>query len=294
MWPYSINNWVPLTELSENAAVHFEEDKNLYILEIRTEEAGNPKAGIQRLVFDPARGYLTVREETVAYEEGQKIHTFTNDWLDLHQINGLWVPMKIVWFDDNVNMRGEYAVQSIRVNESSSRNQIKIEFPEGTQITDHILGVEYRTRQKESPDAFLGRVAESSQGVSSILPPAATDEQLAEAASKGRQLLQQQTEAGDKKSLAIYPEYVWIEPGRKEYILTLGEEKDRRPTLKSHQFAGGGLVLHELKDQISENGQIRLTIERPAAMTGYGEGTLELDFAGERKTIHLVAPPLLN
>jgi hypothetical protein len=29
-------------------------------------------------------------------------------------------------------------------------------------------------------------------------------------------------------------------------------------------------------------------------MTGYGEGTLELDFAGERKTIHLVAPPLLN
>ena len=59
--------------------------------------------------------------------------------------------------------------------------------------------IEYRTpKKKTSPDsAEQEKVVSPEQ--SGTLPPAATDEQLAEAASKGRQLLQQQTEAGDKK-----------------------------------------------------------------------------------------------
>jgi len=94
--------------------------------------------------------------------------------------------------------------------------------------------------------------------------------------------------AKDKPSLVIYPEYVWIEPGRKEYVLTVQMDKTTpKPVLGGHQFEGGGLVLHELREQIADNGQIRLTMERPADMTGYGEGTLVLDLAGQKKTICL-------
>ena len=294
MWPHSIYGWITLTERLEDSTVAFDENKNLYILEIRTEESGNPKAAMQRFIIDPARGYLAVREETVVYEEGKKMHTFTSDLLDICQINGLWIPMKIVWFDDQVKMRGEYTVQSVRVNEAFSQDPIRVDFPKGTQVNDHILGVEYIVGRKESPDASLnGTSGGISQEDSLGLPPPATDEQLAEAAVKAKKLLEQQTEDSSKKPLAIYPEYVWIEPGRKEYVLTVQMDKTApKPVLDGHHFEGGGLVLHELKDQIAQSGQIRLTIERPTGMSGYAEGTLELDGAGQKKTIYLIAPPL--
>ncbi|MEJ5258741.1 MAG: hypothetical protein WHS88_00950 [Anaerohalosphaeraceae bacterium] len=157
-------------------------------------------------------------------------------------------------------------------------------------MDDEILGIRYRVQKKDSSQAPEKKRPES-QSIS--LPPAATDEQLAGAAQKAQQLLAQQTQTAEKQSPVIYPEYVWIEPGRKEYILTVEMDKTASgPVLGSHQFEGGGLVLHNLKEQLSDKGQIRLTIERPADMTGYGEGTLVLDLAGQKKTIYLIAPPL--
>jgi hypothetical protein len=281
--------WDLILRRADSAALSYDTEKNLYVYEFQFYD--NPDKARLRLWIDPQRDYIPVIKE---YMDPDGTLYYRQTCLDWRRTSGLWVPITCKVVEYRNQTIEEYAVKEVEVNNPIDVERMDFEFPEGVFVEDRILRIEYRTpKKKTSPDsAEQEKVVSPEQ--SGTLPPAATDEQLAEAASKGRQLLQQQTEAGDKKSLAIYPEYVWIEPGRKEYILTLGEEKDRRPTLKSHQFAGGGLMLHELKDQISENGQIRLTIERPAAMTGYDEGTLELDFAGEKRTIHLVAPPLFN
>jgi len=170
----------------------------------------------------------------------------------------------------NGNLGTETVFQSISINALIADEKLVFELPEGTIVDDEVLGVRYVKGRKIKRDA----VEKTAGG--------GTPEELpSEAASR-------------EKPAAVYPKYVWIEPGRKEYILTMRDETADKPALSSYRFGSSVLVLYELTNQISESGKIRLTIERPPSVTRYAEGILELTFDEKKTTVYLIAPPILE
>lgn len=279
--------WDLILRRVNSATLAYEPEKKLYVYEFQFYDTPD-KAPWLRLWIDPDRDYIPVIKEYLSPDRRPYHHRTCLDW---QRVNGLWVPIAYTIVEYRNQILGEHIVKEVKVNCPIDSTAMDFAFPEGTLVDDRILGVQYRVRNtgKSSPAESASPAELKARPP---MPPPVTEEQLARAATQGEQLLEQQPKDHSRKSLAIYPKYVWIEPGRKEYILTLREKGAGQMALAGYQFDGGRLGLHDLQDQISDNGQIRLTIVRPANMTGYGEGTLDLDFAGQKKTIHLIAPPI--
>ncbi|HOK65274.1 MAG TPA: hypothetical protein PK054_04245 [Anaerohalosphaeraceae bacterium] len=286
IWGMASYSWERLWERVDTASVFYDASAKCYVYEFQIH--GGTKSPWLRIWIDPAKDYVPVQYEILFPDKKMFAREQSFNW---RKVQGLWVPMIYTSLIPNSSYT-EYRVEQIEVNIPFDAKSLDIEFPEGLWVEDRIRRVEYRVPSKKSPlESSEQKTTGECQKV--CLPPAATDEQLAEAALKAQQLLAQQTQTVEKQSPVISPEYVWIEPGRKEYVLTVEMDNAASgPVLGGHQFDGGGLVLHQLREQIADKGQIQLTIERPADMTGYGEGTLVLDLAGQKKTIYLIAPPL--
>jgi hypothetical protein len=290
IWGLASYRWEGLWEQSPKATLFFDADKCVYVYEYPIHSEQN--SPWLRIFLSPDKEYVPVLIEVLFADKSLYLRQENLNW---HKHNGLWIPMLYTFTEFKRLVMAEYTVEQVEVNSRFDNREIDFDFPEGVWVEDRIRGIEYRVQRKKIPSATTEqKMDESPNQTPVLLPPLATDEQLAQVAIKAQQLLEQQTGPDVGKSLAIYPEYVWIEPGRKEYSLLLAGEKDKRSAMVNYRFDGGGLVLHDLKDQIADSGRIQLTIERPAEMSGYGEGTLELDFAGQSKTIHLIAPPILK
>jgi hypothetical protein len=272
---------------ADMVSIVYDETLQAYIL--NTPMGTEENAPRYRYTVDPSKGYMPRVQEWLNWNNTLIQKNVCGDY---RQVNGLWAPFQYRIYDSNGNLATYVTIKSLSINQADKADKVAFQFPSGTRVRDRILGVAYTVDAKEVSKESISTDEPNTQAIG--LAPAATDEQLAQVAIKAQQLLEKQTEAGDKKSPAVYPEYVWIEPGKKEYSLLLAGEKDKRSAMVNYRFDGGGLVLHDLKDQIADSGRIQLTIERPAEMSGYGEGTLELDFAGQSKTIHLIAPPILK
>jgi len=286
LWHAPLEFWEEWRKQSAGrSSIVYNETNRIYILEFPYTENESP---LFRYTIEPSKGYIPVIREWLG---SQKEIIQRDECSDFRLVDGFWIPFRHRVYLSNGTLGTETVFQSVSVNAPIAKEKLFFEYPEGTIVEDQVLGVRYIKGREIEKGAIEKTENLSIQGE---LPPSATDEQLAQAAVKAEILLERQPEDSSKKLLALYPDYVWIEPGRKEYSLMIGEEKAERPALTNYRFEGGGLVLHDLKDQISASGQIRLTIERPAGMTGYREGTLDLDFAGQKKTIHLISPPILE
>lgn len=276
LWHAPSEFWKQWQKHSEGrASVVCNKDTGTYLLEFPYRE--DPNSPWYRYTIDPSKGYMPVMEEWLT--SGKELIQ-RNESSDFRLVDGFWIPFRHRVYLPNGNLGTETIFQSVSINAPIADEKLFFEFPKGTIVDDEVSGTRYRKGYETKREAIKKT---EGGGTPEELPPAAADAEL------------EATSAGREKPLVVYPEYVWIEPGRKEYILTIRDGAADKPALSSYRFDSSVLVLAELTDQISEAGKIRLTIERPPSVTRYAEGTLELTFNSGKKTeVYLIAPPILE
>lgn len=293
-WSYSFYDWIEITQVMDELTVKQSDDSDLYVLERQLNSEDGHTSSTYQLFIDPKKGYLPVRELTIVIQDDKTLISHNKEWMNFQEVNGLWIPTRFTWYNKEAKTGGEYTFDSIRINEAIPKEAFKIEFPEGTEVADRLLGDKYIIGSRTSKESATIEPIDDDNDINTVMMPPATDIELEEAASKAQDLIKQTEEANKPKPVEIYPNFVWVEPGRRDYALTIAPESIDGIVLNRHQFEEGEIILHTLQDHLSTTGKIILSVERPESMTGYAEGILELDFGGQMLKIHLIAPPLSN
>lgn len=265
----------------------FDAKTTTYRLEI---PAGpEPNAPLFRYTIDPSRGYMPVVYEWLNWDK-TRIQKYARG--DYRQINGLWAPFRFWIYDSNDTLATEVTVRSLSLNQPVSADTLNFEFPEGTWVSDRILGVDYRVRNTEPNQPSSVNTRDS---VGKLAPPAA-DRKLAQNAQKAQELIarEKQTAAAAAAAIApieVTPCYVWVLPDKKEYTLRIKSPARQIPVLTDYAFEGNGLILHSCDKTSLASGIITLTLERPRTLTGYADGILTLTFSDQHVVIHFIAAP---
>ena len=218
-----------------------------------------------------------------------------NECREFEKINGLWIPIHYGWIDPSAQYGGDYEVVSVRVNAPNENTNKYFEFPENARVVDKIRGVQYTIKKNKVSNEMSSPV--NSVPPITLLPSPATDTQLADTALKAQELMaEEQKRASGTAPLVvpidIVPAYVWVLPGKNEYVLSISADGPK-PSLVKHTFDPDGLVMQGLEDKIASDGKIRVSLERPAEQKAFANGVLTLDFADQTKTVHFVAAPVI-
>jgi len=286
LWGVCSVGWARLTSRIPTASVS--EEDGLYIVEFRGYDG--PQAPWLRLWIDPTKDYVPVRQELLLPDKSTMTRQETGDW---GHLGGVWVPLsyKTTSFLDQA--WNEYRVTSIRVNEPVAEDSLAFDFPPGTDVHDKIRGIDYVVGRRGAP-AEPANATSSSTANRPALPASATDLQLAEAAKQAQSLIEGHA-ASSQQSVAptVRPSYVWVVPGKTEYLLTVSRPEAGSPlSLNSYSFEPDGLVLHGVEDNIAEMGNLKVIVERPAEHTAFADAVLTLEFSGQSVPVHFVAAPL--
>ena len=286
LWGVCSVGWARLTSRMPTASVS--EEDGLYIVEFRGYDG--PQAPWLRLWIDPTKDYVPVRQELLFPDKSVMIREETSNWAHL---GGVWIPLFYKTACPLDRSWSQYRVTSIRVNEPVAEDSLAFDFPPGTDVHDKIRGIDYVVGRRGAP-AEPANATSSSTANRPALPASATDLQLAEAAKQAQSLIEGHA-ASSQQSVAptVRPSYVWVVPGKTEYLLTVSRPEAGSPlSLNSYSFEPDGLVLHGVEDNIAEMGNLKVIVERPAEHTAFADAVLTLEFSGQSVPVHFVAAPL--
>jgi len=285
LWGLCSYRWEVLVNQIDKGVLLFDTEKKLYVLEISIHNGAN--APWLRLYIDPLKDYVPVQGEILFEDKTLFIREETSNWV---QKSGLWVPLKYktsMHLPDDKSW-GEYTVKSIEINRPIA-DKLDFSFPLSTVVDDKIRGVKYVVKDVEAT-ADVSVVDNPAN-----LPPPAMDGVLADANLKAQELLAQQKQAASGGMqvvpIEIAPSYVWVLPGKNEYVLSISAD-GKKPSLVKHTFEPDGLVVQGLENKIASDGKIRVSLERPAEHKSFANGVLMLEFADQKATVHFVAAPL--
>lgn len=288
-WPYSFYDWIEITKPLNEITAKYVQENNLYLLERNLTAEENHILYHWELLIDPQKDYLPIKE-TVNITKNGTSYSQTKEWRDFQKFNGLWLPMKFLWFDEEYQKGGEYTFNVIHVNEFISDEAFRIDFPDGTEVHDSILGIKYRVG---TDDRNVLHTNEDIVAAASLTIEPATDQELANAASRAQKLIGEAT--GEvEKSFEVYPRFIWVEKGLKDYTISIENGFLENDALKSNFLERGGFILHDINNQLNPKGKIIVSIERPDSLTMYSEGKLELELNGQKAIIQLIAFPIPN
>jgi len=255
----------------------------------------NAKGSCFRYVIDPRKNYIPVKRDILFPDKTVMVHEECDNF---RQVGNLSVPFHFTWFDPTAKFGGEYKVLSMKVNEIKSPQELDFQFPKGTIVQDKVRGIRYKVGDDVSA---TNTVADSNNinvnlSGNAGLPPSATNTQLADAAMKAQELLAKEKQTAAEKQavvpVEVSPSYVWVLPGKNEYVLSVNSKSDKTPGLVGHSIEANGLVLNAVDNQISSSSQIKVTLERPGSLKDYADGVMTLEFNDQKATVHFIAAPL--
>jgi hypothetical protein len=270
----------------ETAQISWDADQGRYIVEFARSDS--PKSKIIRWKIDPSMNYLPVVTQLLAPD---KQVLLSSEASEFRQIDGKWMPQKLIWRNSLAKFSVEYSAQSQGINQPLSDSMFGIEVPKGSMVDDRIRDIRYQYVIKDPPASGVQNVEVQTNTGSVGMP--SPDAELADAAIKGNAIvadLKSRSPVPVKMDLA--PAFVWVLPGKNQYAIELAPETKPCPVLKGNTLSDSPLVLHGVDDQLAASGKILVTIERPAGHKAFADAVLTLDFAGTKVPIHFVAAPL--
>lgn len=291
-WPGLENQYSSfLRQHADKVSITLDQTNRFYVLD--TPVGIEENAPHFRYTVDPSRGYMPTVQEWLADDK-----TLVEKYVcsDYRLVNGLWAPFGYSIYLPNGTKGTDVTIKSLSINQPVAPEKFTFEFPAGTHVIDRILGVSYTVGDKKTnPNQQF--TADTSIAIPVQTAPPATDEELAEIALKAKEMLVREKQAGAQVipvvvPVEIIPSYVWVLPGKNDYIFSIKSESDKKPTLLSHSVEGGGLIFHLLENQISETGEFKVTLQRPDELTGFAEGVMTLTFSDQTATVHYIAAPI--
>jgi len=116
--------------------------RTCYVLEGRVSR--NPDADFPgypvKLWLDPGRGFACVKREVRDFATGDIVDGHSYKVLELKQVGtGLWMPAHVT-YGNGADIR----LTEVTVNEPIPEDVFTLSFPEGTVVTDKVLGMHYR------------------------------------------------------------------------------------------------------------------------------------------------------
>lgn len=270
----------------ETAQVSLDDVANRYIVEFARSDS--PKSKIIRWKIDPSMNYLPVVTQLLAPD---KQVLFSSEASEFRQIDGKWMPQKLIWRNILAKFAVEYSVQSQGINQPLSDSMFGIEVPKGSMVDDRIRDIRYKYVIKDPPASGVQNVeVQTNTGIVGMPSP---DAELADAAIKGNAIfadLKSRSPAPVRVDLA--PAFVWVLPGKNQYAVELAPETKPCPVLKGNTLSDSPLVLHGVDDQLAASGRLVVTLERPAGHKAFADAVLTLDFGQTKTPIHFVAAPI--
>jgi hypothetical protein len=280
-----------LREHADKVSITLDQTSRFYVLD--TPVGIEENAPHFRYTVDPSKGYMPTVQEWLDWDK-----TLVEKYVcsDYRLVNGLWAPFRYSIYITNGTRGTDVTIKSLSLNQPIAPDKFAFdEFPAGTHVIDRILGVSYTVGAKnnESDKQLTGG---DSNALSTKLAPPATDAQLAQSALKAQELIAGEKQAASQTAPAIIPieivpSYVWVLPGKNEYVLSVSAG-GKKPSLVKHTFEPDGLVVQGLENKIASDGKIRVSLERPAEHKAFADGILTFEFADQKKTVHFVAAPL--
>jgi hypothetical protein len=271
---------------AETAQVSFDDVAKRYIVEFVRSDS--PKSEIIRWIIDPSMNYLPVVTQLLALD---KQVLLSSEAFDFHQIDGKWMPQKLIWRNISAKFAVEYSVQYQGINQSLSDSMFGLEVPKGSMVDDRIRDIRYKYEIQDPPATGVQNV--EVQKNSGIVGIPSSDAELADAAIKGNMIFaDSQNRSPVLVKINLTPAFVWVLPGKNQYTLELAQDTKARSTLLGKAIADSPLVLGSVDDQLAASGKLIVTLERPAGHKAFADAVLTLDFAGTKVPIHFVAAPL--
>jgi hypothetical protein len=272
----------------ETATIVHDQKNNLYIMKVKL--GSSQKGPWDILYVDPSKGYIPVKKEFLKHD-GTLMTRY--ECSDLRLVNGLWVPYRYSWFNPGVNYGGVFEVQELTINEPIPVNLLDFEFPEGTIVDDQRIGSSYTVKSVPGTAATAPPEGAAVPLQSTMTP--ATDEQLATAAAKAKELLKAASGGQPAAAIEVSPQFVMVTPDKLEYTLSVkaGTDPDAVGKLGSWTFEPEGLVLGSLTNLIADRGQLLANVTRQPGHTAFAKGTLRLQFTMRPQPIEVifVSPP---
>ena len=287
MWELPAYGWERLYERVDAAFLTYEKASKCYVYEFQIYDSPDRSPWL-RLWIDPQKEYIPVIQEILFPDKQVFIR---ESCLNFRKVNGLWVPMKYTSMEFKRRILREFTVKTVEVNPLLDSKRMDFEFPGGTIVEDRLRGVRYKVQDKPGPAAQPKTMDSGNPNVvHAAMPPSATDEELDTAVQKAKEILQAQ--AAPSTPVQPSAEYVWILPGKQEYILPVDPALQTDSALPEHSFYSDSLTLAGFQNDIAAAGEIRITVNRPQSETGYAEGILDLNFGQQKMEVYLIAPPI--
>lgn len=242
-----------------------------------------------KIYIDPKMNYVPCKVESFWSDSSV---FFIYECFDFKQIEDIWIPMRYTRHHPKHHLFGETIVKNVTINKDIDNAALVLDLPDKSIVKDYVRNIKYVAGKKVSGENTMI----SQEQLDSPLPPPATDAELAEANLKAQELLAQQKQVASGSTqivpIEITPAYVWVLPGKNEYVLSVNAG-GKTPSLAKHTIDPNGLVMHGFEDKIAAEGKIKVSLERPAGHKAFADGILTLDFADQKKTVHFVAAPVL-
>ncbi len=273
-----------------NQAAITRDSSSCWVLDFRM-VADNPKSLWCRITLDPEKDFYPIRKEMRLADQTVFV---IDECSDFRQIRGMWFPMRVSWMDTQSCFGGLYEYKSVAINEPISPDRLQVEFPPNATVDDMIHGVEYKIgANRVSGGSQTTASSDAVPNPGPILAAPAGDDDLAKAAATADEMLKKSKPASPTPTrIDLGPDYVWVLPGKNQYIIELSPETKTRPNLSGKSISESPLNLSTVEDQLAASGRIVVTLERPADHKAFADAVLTLDFAGAKVPIHFVAAPL--
>lgn len=246
-----------------------------------------------RYTVDSSKDYMPVVREWLDWDKTLIQKEVRGDY---RQVNGLWAPFRYGIYDPGDKLAADITIKSLSLNQPIAPEKLAFEYPAGTRVHNGILGVSY-TAGATNNESDKQPTGGDSNAPSTILAPPATDAQLAQSMLKAQDLIASEKHAASQTApviipIEVIPSYVWVLPGKNEYILSVNSKADKKLELVKHSIEAKGLILDAVENQISSSSRIKVVIERPTSLKGYADGVMTLEFSDQKANIHFVAAPL--
>lgn len=278
MWGLLSRPWAHLVSRIDTATLDM--DEGAFILELPLNDT-SPSQWL-RLYVDPFRGFVPTATE-ILYPD-QSVVYLREECGDWRNINGLWIPFNYKSAAIAAGYWQEFTVQSMTLNAILPDAEMTFVFPKGTVIDDDLRGIRYKAGPSRPPQQT------DVATITSLAPPVAGEEDLAQAAALAEAMIAQNGVSGN--TITIQPMYVWVCQGQCEYSLRVNGGAANDKSLLDSRFEPDGLVLHAVEDNIAEVGTLKVIVERPAEHTAFADAVLTLEFSGQSVPVHFVAAPL--